>query len=784
VPALAPPPAKVRLVQLRLPALHPEQRQFVEDNTRIVVAACGTKTGKAAHLDSVVYTPSGPRLMRDIAIGDIVCTPTGRSTVTEIHPQGVTRLFDVTFCDGSTTRCDAEHLWRTNDQNGRDRLIATHDLMALTPGVLTGTYIPMTAPVEFDSQPLPIDPYVLGVILGDGCLRGNYTVGLSSEDDHILNRMRQGLGLDYVVRKKAGANCDYILVSANGQPNGLIRSLKALGLYGGYSSDKFVPNEYKITSVANRLELLRGILDTDGSVSKAGQPTLEQTSPKLAADVRWLVESLGGFVRQRDKVGSYVTATGTRKYCKTVYRQSIVVPDAASLFSLPRKVAQCRPKTKHVRRFFASITEVASAEAQCIKIADERGLYLTDQFIVTHNTFGLCIWLLQQAWNRPQSLNWWAAPTLRQSRIAFNTIGRWLPPLSSGRVRVNRNEMVYSLLKADGSVYSTIEFRSADNPDSLRGEGVHAAVIDEAGYWSQASFVSIWTTLTRTRGKLRIISTPKGRTWFWTEWMKGWDGKGCVESLRKKHPEYKSYQLSTESNPYIPRESIEEARNNLPDDVFRQEYMAEFLDESAGVFRNIRGCRVSEIIVKPVAGRRYVIGIDWAKHEDYTVMIVVDVLKKHVVHIERYKDIDWNVNVLRAIQNAKVWNNAVLIVDSTGVGDVPFDNIKAVYPSVIGYSIFNNAEKTALIQRLQFAFERGEIGIPNPPDQSRAEYRAVAEILDYELQTYGYKMSAQGKFIFSAPDSFHDDCVIALALANWLITEAPFTYRASQVPGV
>jgi hypothetical protein len=402
----------------------------------------------------------------------------------------------------------------------------------------------------------------------------------------------------------------------------------------------------------------------------------------------------------------------------------------------------------------------------------------------TGKTFGLCIWLLRHAWNHYQSLNWWAAPTLRQARIAFNIMGRWLPPMSSGRVRVNRNEMVYTLLRSDGTPYSMIEFRSADNPDSLRGEAVHAAVIDEAGYWSRDSFVSVWTTLTRTRGKLRIISTPKGRNWFFDEFMKGWDGKGAIEGLRKKHPEYKSYQLPTGSNPHIPREAIEEAQRNLTDLQFRQEYLAEFLDDSALVFRNLKTCQRSEILPKPIIGRNYVIGVDWAKQEDYTVLTVMDVASKAVVHIERYNGDDWNVMTNRAIIAARLWNNALLCVDSTGVGDVPFDLIKGVYPHIVGYNICNNAEKVALVQRLQFAFERGEISIPKPDNQSRAQFRAIAETLIHELQMYGYTMTSQGRFQFSAPEGYHDDCVISLALANWICHEAPFVYKSRQVAGV
>lgn len=397
----------------------------------------------------------------------------------------------------------------------------------------------------------------------------------------------------------------------------------------------------------------------------------------------------------------------------------------------------------------------------------------------TGKTFGLCIWLLREAWNRNQSINWWTAPTLRQARIAFNTICRWLPPQESGRVRVNRNEMVITLLNTDGSVHSTIEFRSADNPDSLRGEGVHAAVIDEAGYWSEASFVSVMTTLTRTKGKLRIISTPKGRTWFYFQWIKGW-----LPEERKKNPEYMSYQLPTTANPYIDRDMIAQFKKNMPEDVFRQEILAEFLSDGAGVFRHVSDCEQSRLVEKPVSGRRYVIGVDFAKHEDFTVLTVCDTATRSVVHMKRYNDVDWNLNVQRCVQTAREWNSASLWIDSTGVGDVPFDLIRSVYPNVTGYNIFNNAEKTALIQSLQVAFEKNEIKIPKAADQSTEEYRALAEVLRHELSVYSYEMSGQGKFLYSAPEGMHDDCVMSLALANWAMSDTPYVIRVKQVPGV
>jgi hypothetical protein len=409
-------------------------------------------------------------------------------------------------------------------------------------------------------------------------------------------------------------------------------------------------------------------------------------------------------------------------------------------------------------------------------VKDQSRIVVTTAGTKTGKTFGLCLWLLENAWNTPQSLCWWTAPTLRQARIAYNYIGRWLPP---HRVRANRTELAYYLLKSDGSIYSTIEFRSADNPESIRGDGVHFAVIDEAAYWKRDSYISVQTTLTRTRGKLRIISTPKGRNWFYEEWYKGW------KDNPKRDPEYSSHALPTSSNPFIDPAMIEYARRNMPAESFRQEYLAEFLDESAGVFKGIRDCATSQLYDKPLPGHRYGIGIDWAKHEDYTVFTIGDLATRDIVHIQRYNDVDWNVNIDRAIRLAKLWNNAMVLMDSTGVGDVPFDTMRSVYPFTYGYSISTNERKKQLVQKLQFAIERKEIGIPDPQiHRDQAQRKQLSDTLIEELQMYSYRVTGMGVMQFSAPEGRHDDMVISLALANWIMCEQPQHMRARQVAGV
>lgn len=390
-----------------------------------------------------------------------------------------------------------------------------------------------------------------------------------------------------------------------------------------------------------------------------------------------------------------------------------------------------------------------------------------------------------QAWNREQALCWWCAPVYKQAQIAFKLIGLLLPP-NRYRKRQSAGEMVYELLYTDGRVRSTIEFKSAERPESLRGEGVHAAVIDEAGYWKRDSYISVMTTLTRTAGLLRIISTPKGRNWFYDEWAKGW-----YPALRAKNPEYMSYQLPTTCNPFVREEEIETLKRNFTDRQYRQEILAEFLEDGAGVFTGIKKAQKHredwiKLQDRPTGGRRYVVGIDWAKMEDFTVFVVMDLDLKKVVHMERFQSLDWNVNMDRAVRCAKFWNRASIIMDSTGLGDVPFDAISAVYQNTRGYSIYNNEPKVALIQRLQLALERGEIKIPAPEGYTEDEdpngiKADLGQTLEQELMSYASNVTKTGRFQYSAPEGFHDDCVIALALAVWEASEEPFVYRFDNI---
>jgi hypothetical protein len=381
--------------------------------------------------------------------------------------------------------------------------------------------------------------------------------------------------------------------------------------------------------------------------------------------------------------------------------------------------------------------------------------------------------MVKEAWDNRNSLNWWVAPTYDQAKNAYQLIKRLLP---QDTFHEHKAELKLTLLEPDGTPHSEIVFKSADNEESLRGFGVNFVVIDEAAYMSFAAFVSVMTTLTQTRGRAIIISTPKGRAWFYDVYEKGRktndDGTPRFsKDLPDPHSEWFSICLPTASNPYVSPEAIEEARKNLPEDVFRQEYEALFLLESAGVFKNIRGC-IRGVLEKPQPGRRYVMGVDLARLRDYSVLIIMDRARKHVVYFERFNKIRWEVQYFRIIQAAKLYNNARVSIDSTGIGDPIVSALEGAGLSLEPYKIGGSTAKQQLIEKLRINIE-----------QERISYPALFDLIS-ELESYEYKMSENNVVRYSAPSGKHDDCVIALALANWVVDMEPWIYRGYNVRGI
>lgn len=337
--------------------------------------------------------------------------------------------------------------------------------------------------------------------------------------------------------------------------------------------------------------------------------------------------------------------------------------------------------------------------------------------------------------------NWWISPVYAQSKAVFR---QKTAAAKKGGADIAFKDVSQSELRIEYKSGGVEHFKSADNPDTLRGAGLKRVVIDEAARCKR----DVWEEVIRpavsdTRGSVLFGSTPKGKNWFYELWTRGQD---------PLQTEFKSWKFPTADNPLISADDIQHARESLPLDVFNQEYLAEFLDNTAGVFRNIAACITSKR-EEPVAGAQYYAGLDLARLTDFTVLTILDA-KGRQVFMDRFNLLDWAIQKRRVIDTVTRYNGAPLLLDSTGIGDPIYEDLRGAGINVDGYK-FTNESKGQLIEALMLAFEKGAIGIMD--DQTQRN----------ELEIYEYTMNRSGSVSYNAPDGYHDDCVISLALAWW-----------------
>lgn len=346
-------------------------------------------------------------------------------------------------------------------------------------------------------------------------------------------------------------------------------------------------------------------------------------------------------------------------------------------------------------------------------------------------TAGCMIWLTEQALGGQAGHNyWWVAPIFPQAEIVFSRLKRALP-----RELYSKNDTKLTLTLGNGAV---IWFKGADKPDSLYGEDVYAAVIDEASRCKEEAWHAVRSTLTATQGPVRIIGNVKGRkNWAYVLARKAEAGEPGMHYARITAPDAVAAGL-------VPEDEIADAKSKLPDAVFRELYMAEPSDDQGNPFglSAIRACAngLSDLAVTAW-------GWDLAKSTDWTVGVGLDV----------------NGRVARFVRWQKPWEDTIrdiltitgdvpALVDSTGVGDPILERLQKLKPGVfIGFK-FSSSSKQQLMEGLAVAIQQQQIHYP-------ADGAIVAE-----LEAFEYVYTRTG-VQYSAPQGLHDDCVCALALA-------------------
>lgn len=352
---------------------------------------------------------------------------------------------------------------------------------------------------------------------------------------------------------------------------------------------------------------------------------------------------------------------------------------------------------------------------------------------------------------------WYVAPFLSQAKKIIwqdpEMAAKYCPP----EIWDRRNNSELFITFPNGSV---VYIMGADNPDSLRGPNPRGVVLDEYDDMKP----EIWT------GIIQPIMTanPNGWTWF-VGTPKGQRDlfkkhQYALQSMEEKgeKSEWFASRLKASESGIISNEGLEEARKTTTEAFFKQEYEVEFLEGAGTFFKGIEACIWSGKGEKALVNKdkRYQLGIDWAKVNDYTVITPFDLTTFHVLRQERFNQIDYNLQKARAEAAYYRFNKARVIMDSTGVGSPIYDDLVIRVPRLEAFTFTENSRRD-LLENLQILIQQQKIKLPDD------------EILLNELKSFQYQLTEKGKIRIAAPDSSHDDTVMSLALAVWNIPKEP-----------
>lgn len=373
--------------------------------------------GKVIANDTPVLTPDGWVNHGSLVIGDYVIGSNGKPTrVTGVYPNPIKDYYQITFTDGSVVEACDEHLWAvqtpTQKKNNRGYNILTIKDMLDKDKTITirgkgynsdkkytsktfykmkngdcKWYIPMVKPVEFNEKPVSLDPYLLGVLLGDGSL-SQRNITLTNADSDLITEVESVLPNNILLSNyKKDISFGFKMADPKAG-NTLKFGLNTYNLMGTKSHNKFIPDDYKYNSIDVRLGVLQGLLDTDGWCSKSdGTIQYYSISKQLSDDTKELVQSFGGVARQTKKIGKYKLPNGEVKECNTCYVLTINLPENILPFRLKRKLDNMKAVKKyHPSRGIKKIEFSRKTLGQCISVEAEDNLYVIDNYVVTHNT--------------------------------------------------------------------------------------------------------------------------------------------------------------------------------------------------------------------------------------------------------------------------------------------------------------------------------------------------------------------------------------------------------------
>jgi len=586
-----------------------QQQDVLLSKKPMTIAATGIQWGKGVHIDTPILTIEGYKPAKNITMNDVLIDRDGKPTLIKgIYPQGYKLCYLFELTDRKSFVVDESHLHVIKRRGyAKEEIISTKDLFK-RKSIWEGKskpQIPALKPIKFDEKKYYISPYVMGVLIGDGGLTSS--VILSSIDSDLVDRVRNELPEGFIAKKKTGLNCDYTIINefrkTNDRGHGVNKvksELKRLGLWGCKSEKKFIPNEYKLGSIEQRVQLLNGLMDTDGTVGMNSKMEFFTVSLQLANDVIYLVESLGGKAWATEK-------PTTHQLC---YRVNIISP-FFNPFWIERKASKYFIHKNTPNKLIKNIQELGYEETICFEVESPTKTFVIKGQVVTHNTTVGVMRLkmfMHQFTNRDDNF----IVTSPTYKILYQST---LPPFLLYNDDIGKYDKKNECFRIKGG--GIVWFRTGTDPDSVVGiTNVRHILCDEAGKYGLYFWENIQGRSAFMDAGVTVVTSPYSLNWLYKDYIRKFQ-MGDEYIMESTH----LCQAKSSDNPYFPIKSYEEKRRTMEPRRFNMMFGGKF-DKAQGLVYDCFDAQ--KFWIDPIAlpaGTKFFAGIDWGYTHPFVIVV-------------------------------------------------------------------------------------------------------------------------------------------------------------------